>query len=114
MKPRHFLSAGALILTLNQCAPECTPAPAATTSWTVNWDNVAWCESGGQWAHRPVNGYSGGLMIREVWWDAHGGEEFADAAWQASKTSQIVVAERIVDANGGGYAGADRGWQCVR
>jgi len=107
---------------IQQCAPECAPSPAPpaaiATNWTVNWDNVAQCESGGNWSHRPVTNssgtYSGGLMIGHRWWNAHGGGEFASAPYLASKAQQIIVAERIVDANGGGYAGADRGWQCVR
>jgi hypothetical protein len=52
-------------------------------------------------------------MIREVWWDANGGERYADAAYEATKDEQIAIAENIVTANGGGYAGADKGWQCV-
>ena len=108
-------------LLLQECAPECAPEPpaaVASPAWTVDWDDVAWCESGGNWSHRPVTNssgtYSGGLMIGHRWWDHWGGEEFADSPYQASKEQQIIVAERIVDANGGGYAGADRGWQCVR
>jgi len=118
MKPRQLLSAAAVTVMLGQCEPECAPAPADLTSWTVNWDNVAQCESGGRWDYGIVSNssgsYSGGLMIGTRWWDAHGGEEFADHAGLATKSQQIIVAERIVDANGGGYAGADKGWQCVR
>lgn len=107
---------------ISQCSPtqECAPEPpaAVATAWTVNWDNVAQCESGQQWGHRPVTNssgtYSGGLMIGHRWWTAHGGADFATYPYQATKTQQIIVAERIVDANGGGYAGADKGWQCVR
>lgn len=111
---------------LAQCDPQCAPAPPAAVieeaapavAWTVNWDSVARCESGGNWSHGPVTNssgtYSGGLMIGHRWWDAHGGEQFANHPYQASRAQQIIVAERIVDANGGGYAGADRGWQCVR
>jgi hypothetical protein len=69
------------------------------------WDRIAWCESGGQWAHPPVTNrtgtYSGGLMIWTRAWTVYGGGEFAGQAWQASKAEQIVVAERILD---------DRGW----
>lgn len=91
---------------------------APAVSWTVDWDAVAWCESGGNWGHGPVSNshgtFSGGLMIGHQWWRAHGGGEFASVPYYATKAQQIIVAERIVDGNGGGYAGADRGWQCVR
>jgi resuscitation-promoting factor RpfA len=108
------------VATLQSCVPtECAPEPAAApVEWTVNWDSVAQCESGGNWSHRPVTNssgtYSGGLMIGHQWWPKFGGREFASYPYQASKAQQIIVAERIVDAQGGGYAGADRGWQCVR
>lgn len=120
MKKRYALAALPMLV-LQECAPECAPEPPAAVampSWTVNWDNVARCESGGNWSHGPVRNssgtYSGGLMIGHRWWNAHGGHEFAAYPYQASKTQQIIVAERIVDANGGGYYGADKGWQCVR
>lgn len=100
-----------------ECAPD-TPAPAPAVAWTVNWDRVAQCESGGNWSHRPVTNssgtYSGGLMIGHQWWPKFGGTAFASAPYLATKEQQIIVAENIVDAQGGGYAGADRGWQCVR
>ena len=107
------------IATLAQCAPECAPAPAPAPAveWTVDWDAVADCESGGRWDYPSVTNssgtYSGGLMIGHRWWPLHGGGEFAQYPYQATKEQQIIVAERIVDANGGGYAGADKGWQCV-
>ncbi len=107
------------VATLQSCVPtECAPPASAPVEWTVNWDSVAQCESGGNWSHRPVTNssgtYSGGLMIGHRWWRAFDGEQFASAPYLASKSDQIIVAERIVDANGGGYVGADQGWQCVR
>jgi len=120
MRGRLLALGFAPALLIQQCAPECAPQPpaAVATNWTVNWDNVAQCESGQNWSHRPVTNssgtYSGGLMIGHRWWNAHGGGEFASAPYLASKSQQIIVAERIVDANGDGYAGADKGWQCVR
>ena len=123
---RRLWALGIPLAGLAQCEPQCAPAPdlapAAAPApqeprWTVDWDAVAWCESGGRWDHRPVTNstgtYSGGLMIGHRWWVAHRGDDFASAPYLASKSEQIIVAERIVDANGGGYAGADRGWQCV-
>lgn len=87
------------------------PVPAVTTRWSVNWDSVAWCESGGNWHYPPVTNssgtYSGGLMIWQRAWVAYGGRQFASWAYLASKTSQIVVAERILADNGRGA------WDCL-
>lgn len=119
MKKRYALAALPLAL-MQQCDPACDPMATPTasyTAWTVDWDDVAWCESGGNWSHGPVTNsagtFSGGLMIGHRWWNVHNGQEFAAYPYQATKTEQIIVAERIVDARGGGYPGADRGWQCV-
>lgn len=113
-----FKAMAIAVATLQSCVPtECAPPAAEPVEWTVNWDHVAECESGGNWSHRPITNssgtYSGGLMIGHQWWPKFGGREFASYPYQASKEAQIIVAERIVDAQGGGYAGADRGWQCV-
>jgi hypothetical protein len=117
----RLLAIGALpVLMLQECAPQCAPEPLThvTVIWTVDWDKVAWCESGGQWGHGPVRNshgtFSGGLMIGHQWWRHYGGQEFAPTPSSATKEQQILVAERIVEANGGGYSGADKGWQCVR
>ena len=77
----------------------------------VNWDNVARCESGGQWHHPPVTNrfgtFSGGLMIMNSAWRNFGGTQFAPLAYQASREQQIIVAERIA-----ARVGAARAWQC--
>lgn len=77
----------------------------------VNWDNVARCESGGQWHHPPVTNrygtFSGGLMIMNSAWRQFGGTQFAPLAYQASREQQIIVAERIA-----ARVGAARAWQC--
>jgi hypothetical protein len=89
-------------------APSPAPAPAARDAARPSavWDRIAWCESGGQWAHPPVTNrtgtYSGGLMIWTKAWIAYGGRQFAPQAWLATRADQITVAERIL---------ADRGWQ---
>lgn len=83
---------------------------ARSGGWSVNWDNVARCESGGNWSHGPSgrNGmFSGGLMIMNSAWRQYGGGAFANIAGNASKAQQITVAERVVDA-----VGFDRAWQC--
>lgn len=86
-------------------------APAPTSNWSVNWDRVANCESGGNWGHGIVRNrygsFSGGLMIMVSAWRQFGGQEFADHAGNATKAQQIIVAERIVD-----RVGFDDAWQC--
>lgn len=73
------------------------------------WDDIAWCESGGEWGHRPVTNrhgtFSGGLMIGHEWWGHYGGE--TSAPYLASKAEQIEVAENIA-----ADAGLDAAWQC--
>jgi hypothetical protein len=70
--------------------------PAPAPSWTV-WDDLAKCESGGNWAINTGNGYYGGLQFLGSTWNAYGGREFAARADLASREQQIVVAERIRD-----------------
>ena len=38
-----------------------------------NWDGVAQCESGGNWAINTGNGYYGGLQFSQSTWEANGG-----------------------------------------
>ena len=44
------------------------PAPAATYSGTSVWDDLARCESGGNWAINTGNGYYGGLQFSHGTW----------------------------------------------
>lgn len=66
------------------------------------WDAVASCESGGNWAINTGNGYQGGLQFAGGTWSGHGGGEFAPAAHLASKEEQIAVAERVLATQGKG------------
>lgn len=95
-------------------APE--PQPEAADSgggggWTLNWDAVARCESGGNWSHPPVRNragtFSGGIQIGHQYWNGYGGYS---APYLAPKSVQIAWAEDLID---GSYAAADRAWQCV-
>ncbi|AFM19131.1 transglycosylase-like protein [Mycolicibacterium chubuense NBB4] len=74
-------------------------ASAATDS---EWDKVASCESGGNWAINTGNGYQGGLQFSASTWSGHGGGEFAPAAHLATKDEQIAVAERVLATQGKG------------
>ncbi|WP_231750807.1 transglycosylase family protein, partial [Mycobacterium sp. NAZ190054] len=66
------------------------------------WDQVARCESGGNWAINTGNGYHGGLQFAPSTWTGHGGGEFAPAAHLATKEEQIAVAERVLASQGKG------------
>lgn len=66
------------------------------------WDNLAQCESGQNWSYNGGSGYDGGLQFLPATWRAYGGQEFAEYAWQASRESQINVAERVLDDVGWG------------
>lgn len=74
-------------------------ASAATTS---EWDKVAQCESGGNWAINTGNGYYGGLQFSSSTWAYHGGKAYAPQANQATKAQQIAVAEKVLKNQGKG------------
>lgn len=62
------------------------------------WDQLAQCESGGDWSINTGNGYAGGLQFSPTTWRAFGG---SGSAHQASRSEQIQVAERVL---------AEQGW----
>jgi resuscitation-promoting factor RpfA len=66
------------------------------------WDQVAKCESGNNWAINTGNGYQGGLQFSPSTWSGHGGGEYAPAAHLATKEEQIAVAERVLASQGKG------------
>src|SRR3954465_42154 len=66
------------------------------------WDKVASCESGGNWAINTGNGYQGGLQFSPGTWASHGGREYAPSAHMATKDEQIAVAERVLGSQGRG------------
>lgn len=73
------------------------PAHAASDS---TWDELAHCESTGNWAANTGNGYYGGLQFSPSTWKAFGGGEYAASAHQASRAEQIAVAEKVLAAQG--------------
>ncbi|RRO20578.1 LysM peptidoglycan-binding domain-containing protein [Saccharopolyspora rhizosphaerae] len=80
-------------------APFAMTAPANAASEST-WDAVAQCESGGNWSTSTGNGYYGGLQFNQSTWSAYGGTEYGSNAAQASKSQQIAVAERVLQAQG--------------
>jgi len=66
----------------------------------TTWDRVAECESGGSWSANDGNGYYGGLQLTQENWQKYGGLSYAPTADQASRSQQIAVAEKVLDARG--------------
>ena len=73
-------------------------ASAATAS---EWDTVAQCESGGNWAINTGNGYYGGLQFNLGTWQSYGGGAYAAYPHEASREQQIAIATKLRDASGG-------------
>ena len=74
-------------------------ASAATAS---EWDQVAQCESGGNWSINTGNGFYGGLQFTASTWAAYGGTAYAPRADLATKEQQIAVAEKVLAGQGKG------------
>lgn len=69
------------------------------------WDRLAECESNGEWDYGPHSGwgnglFEGGLQFHPPTWDAFKDSHFPDAAYNATKEQQIIVAERVLKAQG--------------
>jgi len=77
-------------------APE-APAPAPKRAYSVNWDAIAACESGGNWSINTGNGFAGGLQFTQSTWRANGG---SGSPANASREEQIRVAENVLRTQG--------------
>ena len=77
-------------------------APAASAAPNSDWDRLAQCESGGNWAINTGNSYYGGLQFSASTWKAFGGGEFASTANHATREQQIFIAEKTLAAQGWG------------
>lgn len=89
-------------------------AAAPAQAYSVNWDAVAQCESGGNWAANTGNGFYGGLQFKPTTWSSNGG--FGSPA-MASREEQIRVAENVLQSQGigawpkcGAMAGSPAVW----
>ena len=76
--------------------------PAANAATVEQWDQVAACESGGDWQINTGNGYQGGLQFSPETWAGHGGTQYAPSADQATKEQQIEIAEHGLASPGAG------------
>ena len=70
------------------------------------WDQLAQCETGGNWSTNTGNGFGGGLQFMHQrsysTWLSFGGGEFAPHPWEASREQQIDIAERVLASSGWG------------
>lgn len=64
---------------------------------SVNWDAIAQCESGGNWAINTGNGHFGGLQFKQATWSANGG---VGNPARAPRHEQIRVAENVLRTQG--------------
>jgi hypothetical protein len=77
--------------------PDAPPAPPVRKAYSVNWDAIAQCESGGNWGISTGNGFSGGLQFTSSTWHANGG---SGSPANASREEQIRVAENVLHTQG--------------
>lgn len=86
---------------------------AATASAEPDWDELAACESGGNW-QSTAGHYEGGIQFDPHTWDAYGGGQYAPSADQASREQQIAIGRKVLAAQGyGAWPGcsAKTGWE---
>ena len=70
----------------------------ANAATDAEWNQVAQCESGGNWAINTGNGYYGGLQFNLQTWRAYGGPGYPHTA---SRATQIAIATKLRNARGG-------------
>lgn len=96
MFAKTCLTAAVTLLGTSIIALSSTPVANADP----NWDQIAKCESGGNWSINTGNGFSGGLQFAPGTWASHGGTQFAPTANQATREQQIIVAQRVLQTQG--------------
>jgi hypothetical protein len=84
----------------NQMQLTIPPTPPTTFPLYIwPWDDLAECESGGDWHINTGNGFYGGLQFTLTSWRGVGGTGYPH---QHSREEQIVRAERLQDIQGWG------------
>ncbi|WP_018178534.1 resuscitation-promoting factor [Jongsikchunia kroppenstedtii] len=66
------------------------------------WDQLASCESTGNWAINSGNGFYGGIQFDQNTWDRWGGQEYAPRPDLATREEQIAIATKTLAAQGWG------------
>jgi len=85
-----------------ESARRARPVRVVTPDDPTVWDDLAHCETGGNWAMDHVPGFAGGLGFANGTWASYGGGEFADSAADASREQQIEIAQRVLERQGWG------------
>lgn len=90
-------------VTSSSYTPRTTVQPTASSAPAVAngsvWDQLAVCESGGNWAINTGNGYYGGLQFSLGTWRAVGGQGLPS---EASREEQISRAQSVLARQGWG------------
>ncbi|MFK0288942.1 transglycosylase family protein [Streptomyces sp. NPDC090442] len=89
--PSALLALASLLALVGVAGPAAADPPPTGTDW----DQIAACESSGDWHTNTGNGYHGGLQISPSTWRAYGGHRYAPRADLATRDEQIAVGERI-------------------
>lgn len=76
-----------------QSAPQATPP--ANTGGSGVWDQLAQCESGGNWSINTGNGYYGGLQFSLQSWRGVGGSGYPHQASREEQISRGQALQRI-------------------
>jgi hypothetical protein len=64
------------------------------------WDQLAMCESSGNWHINSGNGYYGGLQFWQPTWEQYGGLKYARRADRATPEQQIAIGGKLLRAQG--------------
>ncbi|HET7320830.1 MAG TPA: transglycosylase family protein [Candidatus Saccharimonadales bacterium] len=88
----------ALQTTPQQPAYHSSAAPVAPSGSV--WDELAQCESGGNWAINTGNGFYGGVQFDYNTWLSNGGGAYAERADLATRDQQIAIASKVQAARG--------------
>lgn len=79
-----------------------SPLAIAAPANAADWDELAQCESSGDWHINTGNGFYGGLQFTASTWSAFGGDQYASNAHLASRSEQIAIAKKVLAAQGPG------------
>jgi nucleoid-associated protein YgaU len=79
--------------------PADAPTRAPARAHSV-WDDLAMCESSGDWHINSGNGFYGGLQFWQPTWKQFGGQKYARRADLATPAQQIAIAEAVLRVQG--------------
>jgi len=89
---RAFTRRAAQVVLVGAMAAAPLALSTGLASADTDWDELAQCESSGDWNTNTGNGFGGGLQFTDSTWRAFGGSGDPE---DASRSEQIQVAERV-------------------